>query len=952
MKLIMLYYRRLLAAFSRLSFALVLASTMFAQQPAAVDPTLANDAKQLETRAADLLRTGTREDRQAALAVLDKAVELYLRAGMKSQAASVRNRQGVQFRLLGDRSGQLTSYESALELYRSANHREGEALSLFNIAFVYQESGDTDRAIHYLKLCLAIFEAEKSLYYQSMVLRSFADLYRDLGSIRDALAYKEKALAVDRELGESWNEADTLSEIAQLYAELGDNNRALDHYQKALALVARGTDLWSRSKVHNKLGQHYLALGEVKKAEQHHIHALRLIRQLQKGYATLQGEASTLVHIGGVHAFRRNWKRAEAAFTQARSILRRIGDPAAEAWALQRIALMHMEKAEFAVASQVYSAELQIRRRVGDKPGEALALYRLSRSHAKRGSKRLAVLFGKLSVNTYQGLRATIKEFEPEVRKRYLTTVESAYKDLADLLIEEGRLPEAQAVLAMLKEEEAFEFLRRDSSETASLSKRSDLRDDEKQALKQYEELAEKLGSIGAEFGRLQEAKNKLAEGATLSATDQMRFDEVAKQLEQANTAFQVFLRQLADEFAKRSSVVDDIRENAGLQSDLKNWGDGVVSLYTIVGEDRYRVILTTPDIQIDGRSDIKASELNRKIAEFRATLQDPRSDPRPLGRALYDILIKPVEKQLEGANAKTLLWSLDGSLRYLPIAALWDGKQYFGQKYHNVLITLASRTRLSDEPRNDWRMLALGVTAAKQLTEPNGTRVVNFSALPSVREELASIVRDEQTPDDTGVITGRQLIDEEFNERTLKDRLANRYKVVHIASHFAFRPGDMTRSFLLLGDGSALTLDKFKTSPQLKFSGVELLTLSACDTAVGEPDASGKEIESFAVIAQQNGAKAVLATLWPVADESTAAFMTEFYRIKTGHPTASKAEAIRLAQKAMIDGRIKSTGNKAGCRSELFTGGGKETEFKCDPNAPFSHPYFWSPFVLIGNWR
>ncbi len=75
---------------------------------------------------------------------------------------------------------------------------------------------------------------------------------------------------------------------------------------------------------------------------------------------------------------------------------------------------------------------------------------------------------------------------------------------------------------------------------------------------------------------------------------------------------------------------------------------------------------------------------------------------------------------------------------------------------------------------------------------------------------------------------------------------------------------------------------------------------------------------------------------------------MTEFYRIKKANPTMNKAEAIRLAQKEMIDGKITSNG----CRAETFAGGPKQTEFKCDPNAPFSQPYFWSPFVLIGNWR
>ena len=105
-------------------------------------------------------------------------------------------------------------------------------------------------------------------------------------------------------------------------------------------------------------------------------------------------------------------------------------------------------------------------------------------------------------------------------------------------------------------------------------------------------------------------------------------------------------------------------------------------------------------------------------------------------------------------------------------------------------------------------------------------------------------------------------------------------------------------------------------------------------------------------MLAQKKGAKAVLATLWKVADEGTSMFMSEFYRLKKANPQMSKAEAIRLTQKEMIDGKIKATGQNGGCRSDNFVTPGKQNDFKCDPNAPFSHPYFWSPFVLIGNWR
>ena len=124
-------------------------------------------------------------------------------------------------------------------------------------------------------------------------------------------------------------------------------------------------------------------------------------------------------------------------------------------------------------------------------------------------------------------------------------------------------------------------------------------------------------------------------------------------------------------------NVADEIGQNRGLQRDLKKWGDGTVALYTFVGPKRYRIILTTPKGQKDGKTDITAAELNRKVLAFRQTLMNPSADPLPQARELYDILIKPIERDLEDAKAKTLIWSLDGTLRYLPLPARHDGKQY-----------------------------------------------------------------------------------------------------------------------------------------------------------------------------------------------------------------------------------------------------------------------------------
>jgi CHAT domain-containing protein len=171
------------------------------------------------------------------------------------------------------------------------------------------------------------------------------------------------------------------------------------------------------------------------------------------------------------------------------------------------------------------------------------------------------------------------------------------------------------------------------------------------------------------------------------------------------------------------------------------------------------------------------------------------------------------------------------------------------------------------------------------------------------------------------------------------------------------FKPGTAADSYLLLGDGTHLTLEDVRTDPRLRFDGVDLLTLSACETAVAEgQDVDGAEVEGLGALAQRRGAAAVLATLWPVADVSTGMFMQGMYALRQrNHLT--KAEALREMQMAFIAGAkgfdAGGTDNERGAVRENAQQAptSKAPPWPQDPRAPFSHPFFWAPFILMGNW-
>jgi CHAT domain-containing protein len=171
------------------------------------------------------------------------------------------------------------------------------------------------------------------------------------------------------------------------------------------------------------------------------------------------------------------------------------------------------------------------------------------------------------------------------------------------------------------------------------------------------------------------------------------------------------------------------------------------------------------------------------------------------------------------------------------------------------------------------------------------------------------------------GILPGEVYLDEAFTAARLKDVSQRTFPVLHIASHFQFSPGTEINSFLLLGDGSELTLGDIRTQ-NYRFDNVDLLTLSACNTGLGGGrDATGQEIDGFGVIAQQQGAKAVMATLWPVRDQSTALLVADMYR-EHQSSQISKIEALRRAQLALL------------------------------AQPKYASPHYWAPFILMGNWK
>ena len=368
------------------------------------------------------------------------------------------------------------------------------------------------------------------------------------------------------------------------------------------------------------------------------------------------------------------------------------------------------------------------------------------------------------------------------------------------------------------------------------------------------------------------------------------------------------------------------------------------VALYTMVTADHYRVIVITAAATVAREFAISDKDLNKKVADFQEVLRNPTKDPKPLAQELYKILIGPIKADLDQAQAETLVWSLDGVLRYVPMAALYDGKQYLVENYKTVTITPASIAHLSERPDvSNLSAVAMGISHKYE---------DNLPQLPAVVAELDGVVKDAQVDGANGVLPGSILLNNQFTEKAMENQLGGQHAVVHIASHFVFMPGDDSQSYLLLagknegGTGYHLTVADFRDNKNLVLRHTDLLTLSACETGMSGNAGNGREVDGLGTTAQLKGAKAVISSLWEVNDTSTGELMGDFYqRWAGGGGKVTKVEALRQAQLDLLLGRVKPGvgGNGRGF-------GTREREQQAPSG--YAHPYYWAPFVLMGNWR
>ncbi len=846
--------------------------------------------------------------------------------------ANALNNLGIAYQDMSQHDKAIGYYEQALPIKRELKDRFSESMTLINIGGAYMALSRNEKAIGYFEQALAVARELKRRGLEDAALNNLGAAYSGLSQHEKAIGFFVQALANARELKTRVAESRALTNLGSAYSDVGQYEKAIGYQEQALAIAREFKDRRTEGAGLTDLGEAYTALGQYEKAIECYDQALAIAIETKDRY----GEAIALKNRGQIYDKVTQYEKAIGNYERALTIVREIKDRSGEGGTLSYLGGAYYGLSLYEKAADYCARGLGISREVKDRTAEAEELSGLMDTWQASGVPRLAIFYGKQTVNTVQSIRSDIAGLSQDLQKSFLKGNEKPYHTLAEILIAQGRLAEAEQVLALLKEEEYFQYIRRDAGEASSLNRRADLTPEEAEYEQRYREIGDRLMTIGVERGDLLAKK-------TLTAEQSQRLATLEQNLATGNQAFEHFLGDLTQHFSAKPEMtgrIDTLRETQGIMEDLRELPAGTVAIFTLIAEDKFYAILRTPDAEKAYEYPIKAAELNAKISAFRQVILDPKLDPRPFAQELYKILIGGMADDLRQAKAKTLMWSLDGALRYVPLAALYDGKQFLIEQYRVSVMTLASNTRLKDAPDAEWKAAGFGVTKGFE----------DASALPSVSSELTGIIRTK--PGDGGVLAGEIELDEQFTQQAMRQMLLKRYPVVHIASHFRFEPGNDTKSFLLLGDGGHLTLAELKTSANL-FGGVQLLTLSACNTGVGD----GAEVEGFGTLAQRQGAKAVVASLWPVVDESTALLMREFYRIRESSTGTTKLEALREAQLALLRGEVQvkaaAEGDRGVVANRPASGAAhpEAPDFPLNANAPYAHPFYWAPFFLMGNW-
>lgn len=734
-------------------------------------------------------------------------------------------------------------------------------------------------------------------YYQTQGLRFYQS-----GAFEEAATNWSEAARIYEQQAKPLAQSTVLVQLSRAYQALGHYRKAVQSLSAALELAKQADDPNHIAAVLGSLGNAYLLNGETVAASQYLQEGLQMARAVQDtGLA-----AVILNNLGNLLALQGKSNEALSTYAESATLARQTGNYAIAVRALINASREAIQQEKYDEARVQLGMASELGTRLEPSHDKAYSLVSLGlayndlRAHLPPDQDRL--------------LRQAAEAFNAATRVARTTgdvrAGSYAWGYLGSLYEQQQRHEEAlemtrRAVLAA-QQRYAPESLYRWQWQTGRLLKALGHLDE---AIEAYKRAVDTLQSFRQEIalgddrgrGSVREALGPVYFGLVdlllQRAAKQPESAELVTYLKEARGVVESLKAvELQDYF--QDDCVDALRSKT---ASLDVLSEKAVVIYPIILPDRTDLLVSLPaglkliTVPVDSDTITKEIRAFRRRLEKRTTRQY-----LPHAQKLYDWLIRPLEADLAAADLDTLVFVPDGPLRTIPMAALHDGKQFLISKYALAITPGLDLTDPRPLPRANLQLLAVGLSEARQ----------NFSALPNVKREIENIK--------TLYENSEILFDKDFLLASTENALEQKpFSIVHIASHAQFR-GNVDDTFLLTFDDK-LTLDRLEEMIglfQFREEPLELLTLSACQTAAGDDRAA----LGLAGIAIKAGARSALATLWYVNDQSSSKLVTEFYR-QLREPAISRAAALQRAQLQLL--------NEPG----------------------YEHPGYWAPFLLINNW-
>ncbi|MDY6861780.1 MAG: CHAT domain-containing protein [Thermodesulfobacteriota bacterium] len=840
---------------------------------------------------------------------------------------------------LGKYSESLVCYKNCLNLIKELNEPTVEANCLFRIGYFYMMTGDYSNAMDYFEQSL---ELAGKLGDQKLILSIIFNqscVYNYMGNRSKALDCLMEALKISRELSDKKDEGGWLTEIGALYIDSGDYFSALNYLRQAL-VIYRNLKIKEEGYVLRKIGCIFDRIGDYNQALQYYQQALDLYKKVED----FNGMGDAYLGIGGVYESLSDFPEAINFANQALQIFKKIGNHGGEGWAYNDIAYYYSNLGQYSNAKSSIQKSLEISKTNSYDKLYIYSIFNMGLIHYKEKDFLQALeCFKQAEIKIGKGISARETWFGyaymgkieeglghlQKARQCYSRAIDTIELIRGNIKLEERKITFLEnklsiyedMILLLLKlkeEEEAFIYLEKAKSRALLdlLGNRVKLQKKEGDELSE-EEIRQryKLNSL---LERLQEEKIKPKgkQRGTVSLWE--------KEIVRVRTEYTDLLAKIKEKNPELSSLVSinplKLKE---IQGYLDN--DTIILEYFTANNKIILWIISNSSLNVVNIP-ITREVLKEKIITYRKKIENISPDYKDVSQELYNFLIKPAMPYLA---AKKLIIVSYGILHYLPFHALVNsdkkGEFYFLiEKYNISYLPSASVLRFVIEKRKKAKDKLLGF-GNPDLGDSNYN-------LPFAEEEVKGI---------KNLYSNASIFCRDKATEGRAKTLSNKFNIIHFACHGELDPVLPLFSCLKLAkdnndDGRLEVHELFN----LNLDHANLVILSACETALGKLKA-GDELIGLTRGFIYAGTPSIIASLWNVSDKSTAKLMSNFYK---NLQDRNKICSLNLAQLDLIKNK-HDNGIERGIEGVVSLKDKKE-------GVSYSHPYFWAPFILIGDWE